>query len=55
MKIEVVKGTARWYYRVVASNGQKVTTSQKYFSKGNAVRAAKQASKLLKCPLVIID
>jgi hypothetical protein len=49
LKVELVKGTLRWYYRVVAKNGEKLTTSQKYFSKGNAKRAALKAAKFLDC------
>lgn len=39
-RIEVRKGKIRWYWRIVANNGQILSTSQKYFSKYNAERAA---------------
>ncbi len=29
--LEIVKGRVRWFYRVVASNGQTKLTSEKYF------------------------
>lgn len=38
--IELVPGRVRWYYRIVAANGEILSVSQKYFSKGNARRAA---------------
>lgn len=38
--VEICKGRVRWFYHVRASNGQIMTTSQKYFSKSNAQRAA---------------
>jgi uncharacterized protein YegP (UPF0339 family) len=55
IRIELVKGTVRWYYRVVAANGERLTTSQKYFSKGNAKRAAKSVAKALNCELVEVS
>jgi len=32
---------SKWYLRIVAGNGEIVFASQRYFSKSNAVRAAK--------------
>lgn len=42
--IVLVKGKVRWYYNIVADNGHILATSQKYFSKGNARRAAINAA-----------
>ena len=46
-----VKRKLFWYVRVVGKNGEPVLTSETYYSRGNAVRAAKRASKLLKVPI----
>lgn len=48
MYIEVAKGVVRWFYRVRADNGQILLTSQKYYSKSNAKRAARKAALGLK-------
>lgn len=40
--VEVDKGHMRWFIRIVGSNGEKMLTSQKYFSKTNARRAGKK-------------
>lgn len=47
MMSEVIlkKGVVRWFYHIVSKNGNILVTSQKYFSKGNARRAAKKAAK----------
>ena len=48
--IDVIKGKRQWYWNVVDDNGQIILTSEKYFSKWNAVRAAKkfgEANRLL--------
>jgi uncharacterized protein YegP (UPF0339 family) len=44
MHVEVVKGKGMhpWYVRLRASNGQILTTSEGYYSKWNAQRAAKR-------------
>lgn len=42
--VELDKGVVRWFYRVRARNGNIMTTSQKYFNKSNARRAAKAAA-----------
>lgn len=42
-KAIIKKGKVRYYYNVVATNGEIVSTSQKYFSRSNAVRAAYEA------------
>jgi hypothetical protein len=39
--VELDKGVVRWFYRIRAQNGNIITTSQKYFNKTNARRAAK--------------
>ena len=36
------KGAQPWYLRIVAANGQTVTTSEGYASKWNAKRAARK-------------
>lgn len=38
--VELKKGRVRWYYSVRHSNGKILVTSQKYFSRSNARRAA---------------
>lgn len=45
--VELVRGRVRWFYRVKSSNGNILTTSQKYWSKSNAKRAALSTAKLL--------
>lgn len=37
------KGKFRWYYVLKGKNGRILSTSQKYFSKSNAVRAIHDA------------
>jgi uncharacterized protein YegP (UPF0339 family) len=44
-KVILRKGIVRWYYNIVSHNGNILSTSQKYFSKSNARRAAKKATK----------
>jgi uncharacterized protein YegP (UPF0339 family) len=44
LTVELRKGKVRWYYRVKHSNGDILVSSQKYFSKSNAKRAAKQTA-----------
>lgn len=46
--IQLKKGTVRYFYRVVSSNGNVLSVSQKYFSKSNAKRAAKRIANSLK-------
>ena len=40
MHIELMKGKHKWYWKLVASNGQTILTSQHYYSRWNAKRAA---------------
>ena len=42
--VQVFKGAGKhpWYVRAVSSNGQVMTTSEGYFSKFNAKRAARR-------------
>lgn len=42
MRVVVTRKNRRslWYIRFVAGNGETVATTQRYFSKSNAVRAA---------------
>lgn len=40
MKIQVLKKRKYWYYRIIAVNGQVLTTSETYHNKSNAMRAA---------------
>ena len=44
MRVEIYKGNGRhpWYVRLVAKNGETVASSEGYFSKWNAQRAAKK-------------
>jgi uncharacterized protein YegP (UPF0339 family) len=54
MTVEIFKSkTAKvqpWYVTLVADNGQKLTTSEGYFSRWNATRAAKRMF-----PLAVIE
>ena len=43
-RVVLVKGKVRWYFNWEASNGRIVATSQKYFSRSNAKRAALRAA-----------
>ena len=44
VSVQVFKGSGRhpWYVRAVSGNGQVMTTSEGYFSKFNANRAARR-------------
>lgn len=44
MKVEIFKGAGRhpWYVRVRGANGKVLSTSEGYFSKWNAKRAARK-------------
>lgn len=47
-KVELRKGLLRYYYVIKGKNGEITSTSQKYFSKSNAVRAAVEVARLNK-------
>lgn len=51
MKLVLKRGLVFWYYKLVARNGQVMMTSEVYFSKGNAKRAADKVSQAIKVPL----
>ncbi len=52
MHIQLVKGKVKYYYNVVATNGNILSTSQKYWSKGNADRAARKLGTALTLPVM---
>jgi uncharacterized protein YegP (UPF0339 family) len=45
MHILLIKGVRRWFWKVVASNGQIVLVSQHYVTKWSAKRSAKKLAK----------
>lgn len=47
MKIIVKRNKLLWHYVLQASNGQVVSTSETYFSRGNANRAARKLAAYL--------
>lgn len=51
-KIELVKGKVRWYYRVVAGNGEPILVSQHYWSRSNAKREAQRQALIYNCDVV---
>lgn len=42
MHVQIFHSNHGWYVRLIASNGEKLTVSEAYFSKYNATRAAKR-------------
>jgi uncharacterized protein YegP (UPF0339 family) len=40
MKVKVFHGKLRWFWHLVARNGEILAHSQGYYSKSNAIRAA---------------
>lgn len=53
-KIEVLRDKLlRWYFRLKAANGELIVHSESYYSKSNAVRAAKRFSVMLKGKVTI--
>lgn len=51
MHLELVKGLVFYHVNIVAANGETVFTSETFYSKGNAQRAAAKASSQLKIPV----
>lgn len=45
--VELRKGRLRYYYVIVAPNGEVVVVSEHFYSKYNAERAAFRAAKIL--------
>ena len=50
MKIKL-RGRIFWHWVLVAKNGEIRATSETYYSKGNAVRAAKKLSEDINVPV----
>ena len=42
MHVQIFKSNHGWYVRLIASNGEKLTVSEAYYSKWNAKRAARR-------------
>jgi uncharacterized protein YegP (UPF0339 family) len=55
MHIEVVKGKRKWFWRLIASNGQVVLTSQRYYSKWSAKRSALKLALVNKYELRVVN
>lgn len=53
VRIELEQERVRWFYHVVAKNGNILETSQKYFSRSNAKRAARAAAWALGAKLIV--
>lgn len=45
-RVTLLKGKFRYFYHIESSNGQITSSSQKYFSKSNARRAAKRIAAI---------
>lgn len=43
--VELRKGKLLYYYVIRSTNGQVVVTSEKYFSRSNAIRAVNRVAK----------
>ena len=57
MKIEIRKSVSknpfnRYYYAMVADNGEVLSTSEMYFSKSNAIRGATALAQVIHCKVV---
>jgi len=48
----LIRGKFRFYYTIESRNGRILTVSQKYWSKGNAKRAAKKMAHDLKAKYI---
>lgn len=46
MHIQLTKGKRKWFWRVVAVNGQTVLTSQLYTTKWSAKRSARKMAEI---------
>lgn len=53
MKIQVKRKYIFYYWRIIANNHQVLGTSEMYFSKSNALRAAARLGKVLKLPVEV--
>ncbi len=42
MHVQIFHSKLGWYVRLIATNGEKLTVSEAYYSKWNAKRAAKR-------------
>lgn len=51
--IEVARG-GKWYWRMVAANGQTMSHSETYYSKSNAMRAARSLSAKTGFEIVVV-
>lgn len=47
MKVVVVRKHIAWYVKLVAANGETAMTSETYYSKGNAERAAERLRSIM--------
>lgn len=55
MKIQVNRKLIFWYWRLKSSNGEILATSETYYSKANALRAANKIGEALKFPVEVIS
>ena len=53
MHIELTKGSRRWYWKLIAANGQTILVSQHYYSAWNAKRAATKLAEANGYPLEV--
>lgn len=52
--IEVKRGTLVWHWRIKAGNGEILATSETYYSRSNAIRAARKIADEFSWGLVVI-
>jgi uncharacterized protein YegP (UPF0339 family) len=52
--VSPVSGAQRWYWRIIASNGEIVAASETYTSQSNAVRGAKAARRAARVAKITI-
>lgn len=55
LTVQLRKGLVKYYYVVLAKNGQVLVVSQKYFSHSNARRAARKSATQLNATYVERD